>query len=110
MATNYVQSGDVLTVPAPAASMKPNDIYQVGGLAGVVVHAFDNALGDLIDVATVGVFELPKVSADVIALGDVVYKSATGLATTTNGGAGRIGVAVEAAGAGVGTVKVKIGG
>lgn len=106
MAKNYVQPGDTLTVPAPKSGMLPGDVYSVGALTGVVVGVDPNEPTRL-DVGTRGVYELPKVSADAFAIGDVAFLSATGLATKTSGTA-RLGVVVEAAGAGAATVKVKL--
>lgn len=110
MATNYVQPGEIITIPAPKNGLKNNDAIAVGELVGVIVHVDLGAVaGDKIDVGTVGVYALPKVSADAFAVGDAAFLSATGLATKTTGTA-RLGVVVEAAGAGAATVKVKING
>ena len=111
MARNYVQPGDTLTLPAPKVNMVPGEVYAVGALVGVVIgiNPENREAGEMIDVGTVGVYELPKVSADAFAVGDVAFLSATGLATKATGTA-RLGVVVEAAAAGAATVKVKING
>lgn len=105
MATNYIQRGDNLTVIA-ADNVASNDPVQFGSINGVVLH--DATIGEEVTIATVGVFNLPKVSADELATGDEVYLDASGLVTATAGTAPAFGVAVNAAAAGTGVVSVKI--
>lgn len=108
MASNYVQVGDTLTIPAPADVLS-GGVVIAGAIVGI---AQGNALsGALVDVAVTDVWEVPKVGANAFTLGASVYWDATAkLATTTASGNTRIGVAVAAAGAGVAAVKVRLSG
>ena len=106
MATNFIQHGDVLTITAPAAVTGGEPVI-VGEIRGIAVGDADS--GAPVDVATGGVFTLSKVATDDVALGDAIYwDSSAELATVTATDNDKIGVAVEAAGNGVGTVKVRI--
>ncbi len=92
---NYVQPGDVLTIPAPADVLSGAVVIS-GAIIGVA--AGDALSGAEVDVETRGVFILPKVSALAIAVGDVVYfDNATKLVTKTASGNMKLGVAVTAA-------------
>jgi predicted RecA/RadA family phage recombinase len=105
---NYVQKGENITVTAAAAASS-GDIVKIGSMIGIA--AADAAIGDDLDLATTGVFELPKVSTDVLAVGDTVYfKSADGNVTSTASGNTKMGVAVTAAGNPSGTVNVRLNG
>ena len=78
---NHVQPGRTLTIPAPAAVLS-GGVVIAGNIIGVANGSA--AIGDPVDVDVQGVFELPKVSALAIALGDLVYWDATaGLVTKT---------------------------
>ena len=104
---NYVQEGKTITVTAPAA-VTSGQYVVVGAIRGVA--AFDAAQGEPVELATEGVFTLPKVAADNIAAGDLLYW--TGTACTKVPGSGSrplVGAAVKAAGNGVATVNVKLG-
>lgn len=92
---NYIQPGNTLTLTAPA-EITSGAVVAVGSIIGVANG--DAANGAPVDVDTVGVFRLPKVSALAIAAGDVVYyDSATGLVNKTASGNTKLGVATEAA-------------
>lgn len=105
---NYVQPGNVLSIPAPAAVASGEPVF-AGQIVGIASgHA---AAGETVDVATVGVFEIPKVAANAFALGDPVYwDGSEGLATSADADTPQLGVAVEAAGASVATVTVRLSG
>ncbi len=108
MAKNFIQAGETLTVPAPAA-VASGDVVISGAIVGVARGAAES--GNPVDVATNGVWELPKVGANAFTVGALVYwDSGTGLATTTSSGNTKLGVAVEAAAASTGTVKVRLSG
>jgi len=107
MAMNYIQSGDTLTIPAPAA-VTSGGVVIAGSIVGIAAET--TALGALVDVHTRGVFSVPKVGTDVVTLGAPIYWNAgSSLATVTAGSNAKLGVAVEAAGNGVATVKIKFG-
>ncbi len=109
MAKNFVQTGDVLTIPAPVAVVS-GSIVQAGAIIGVAKGAAES--GKPVDVACGGVWELPKVAAQAYAgAGVVVYwDSAAGLVTSAASGNTKLGVAVESVAAGTGTVKVRLSG
>lgn len=109
MAKNFIQSGDTLTVPAPAA-VASGGVVIAGAIIGIAQGDADS--GAPVDVACGGVWQLPKVAADAMAgVGVVVYWNSTSkLATVTASGNTKLGVAVEAAAAGTGTVKVRLSG
>lgn len=108
MATNYVQPGNILTIPAPAAVLS-GGVVIAGEIKGIAQG--DAASGAPVDVATRGVWELPKVAANSFALGAKVYWNGTdALATTTASGNTLLGVAVEVAPADSATVKLRLSG
>lgn len=107
MATNYVQKGDILTIPAPANVLSGAGVV-VGSIFGIAQG--DALSGAPMDLATTGVFTLAKVSALAIAVGDVVYfDNATKLVNKTASGNTRIGLAVTAAANPSATVQVRLG-
>ena len=108
MATNYIQPGNILTIPAPAAVLS-GGVVIAGDIKGIAQG--DAITGAPVDVATRGVWELPKVAANSFALGAKVYWNATdALATTAASGNTLLGVAVETAPADAATVKVRLSG
>lgn len=108
MATNYIQPGRTLTIPAPAA-VASGGVVIAGAIVGVA--QIDAASGDPVDVDTVGVWELPKVASLAIGLGDVVYWDAeAALVNKTASGNTKLGVAVEAAANPSPLVKVRLSG
>ena len=105
---NYVQRGVTLTLPAPAAVVSGAGV-QVGSIFGIAAE--DCAQGWPVDLTVEGVFTLPKVTAQALAIGDVVYWDGTAkLATGIGTGNQRIGVAVTAAANPSGTVDVRLNG
>lgn len=108
MATNLVQPGNTITIPAPAA-IDGGTVVIVGSIIGVA--AGDAASGADLDLHTGGVWDLPKVSADAFTVGAPAYYDETAeLVTTTATDNTKIGVAVAAAGNGAPTVKVRLSG
>ena len=92
---NYIQSGDTITVPAPA-DVKSGSLVVVGDLCGVA--EFSAAAGDAVEITTKGVFTLPKVPAQAWTVGAKLYfVAADQQVTTTATGNTFIGHAVEAA-------------
>ncbi len=107
---NFVQPGNTVTVTAPSGGVSSGDIVVVGGLIGVA--AFDAVEGAEVEISTVGVYALPAAAADDIGVGDLLYYDAAGPSLTKTAGSGSkplAGVAVSAAGAGVTTVRCKLG-
>lgn len=105
---NYVQPGNILTVPAPYAVVSGAGV-QIGAIFGVAAE--NAAPGADVDLDTVGVFTLPKVSALALGIGDPVYwDSAANNVTATAAGNQRIGVAATAAPNPSGVVDVRLNG
>lgn len=92
---NYVQPGEVLTIPAPAA-VSSGGVVVAGAIVGIANGAA--AIGELVDVSVQGVVTLPKVAALAIAIGDVVYWDGTNkLVTKSASGNTKLGVATTVA-------------
>lgn len=108
MATNFVQPGEILTLPSPANVLSGAGVV-IGSIFGIAQG--DAVSGALVDINTQGVWTLPKVSAMAIAVGDDLYfDNATKLVNKTASGNTRIGLAVSAAAANPsGTVRVRLG-
>ena len=103
---NFVQKGENLTLPAPYA-LSSGAGALVGSIFGVAAGDADN--GADVDLVTEGVFEMPKVSALAISIGDKLYWDDTAkLVNKTASGNTLIGVAVTAAANPSGTVNVKL--
>lgn len=104
---NYIESGDALTIPAPAA-VKSGGVVVIGALIGIA--AADAASGEDVAVATRGVFDLPKEAALAISLGAPVFWDATaGAVTTDDTGTVPLGYATAGAAASAATVRVRLG-
>ncbi len=107
---SYVQPGDRITLTAAAAASSGDGVL-VGSLFGI---AFGDAeIGDTLTLSTTGVFEMAKVSTDVLAVGAAVYwDDSAGLATSDDdtGSNPKIGVAVTAAGNPSSSVRVRLNG
>ena len=87
---NYIQPGDTLTIPAPAAVLSGEPVV-AGDIRGIA--SGDAASGAPVDVKCSGVFTLPKVAANGFVLGGKVYWSATTkLETSTASGNTLLGV------------------
>jgi predicted RecA/RadA family phage recombinase len=107
---NYVQPGENITITATAAATSGEGVL-IGNLFGIA--AGNAEIGDSLDLVTVGVFDMPKVSTDVLAVGDLVYWDAANLLVTADDASGAnelIGLAVTAAGNPSGTVNVRLHG
>lgn len=114
MATNFVQDGEVIQYTA-GSNISSGAVVKIGNILGVALT--DIANGATGAVAISGVFDVPKVSAAVIAQGESLTwdVSAGGfddnLATPATGDVtGAAAVAFEAAGNGVTTIAVKFTG
>lgn len=83
---NFIQEGNVIAVPA-TLPIKSGDGVMTGALFGVAAH--DAESGELVSIATSGVFWLPKTAAQAWNIGQAIYwDAANGEATTdsTTGG------------------------
>ncbi len=105
---NYVQKGENLTIAAPY------DVTSGGGVKSGLIFGIasgDAESGDDVDLVTIGVFDLPKVSTNTFAIGAAVYWDDTAkLVTSTATDNTKIGVAVEAVGNPSGSVNVRLNG
>lgn len=105
---NYVQKGENLTIPAPADVISGQGVV-VGSIFGIAAETVLS--GADVDLVTEGVFEMPKVSALAIAIGEKVYfDAATKLVNKTAAGNTYIGVAITAAANPSATVNVRLNG
>ena len=107
---NYVQKGENITVTAAAAATSGAGVL-VGNLFGIA--AGDAAIGEDLDLVTVGVFTMPKVATDAFTVGAVVYWDDTAKLVTTDDDTGNnpeVGLAVTAAANPSGTVNVRLHG
>ena len=105
----FIQNGNVITVIAPTGGIVSGAGIIVGSLFGVA--AFTAAESEPVEIATTGVYELPKDSTAVIALGDrVSWDDAAKQIKLPALGLYPVGIATEAAGSGVTTVKVRLDG
>jgi predicted RecA/RadA family phage recombinase len=105
---NYVQKGENLTIAAPY-DVTSGGFLKSGLIVGVA--SSDALSGADVDVVMVGVFNLPKVSTDVFAVGAAVFwDDAAKLMTSTTSGNTKCGVAVEAVGNPSGSVIVRLNG
>lgn len=114
MANNHLQPGEVIQFTA-GADISSGDVVRVGQILGVALG--DIANGETGSVAIAGVFEVPKVSAAVIAQGEaLVWDSSAGAfddnaAIPASGDvSGPPALAWEAAGNGVTSFQVKFTG
>lgn len=105
---NYVQDDDVITVAAPY-NVSSGGGALVGSLFGVAVT--DALSGANVALATEGVFDLAKTSAQAWTVGALIYWDDTNkVATTVSTSNTKIGVAVAAAANPSSTGRVRLNG
>jgi predicted RecA/RadA family phage recombinase len=106
MAKNYIQPGEVLDVTLAAIITSGSGLL-VGVRLGVALT--DGAIGDTIAVQVKGVFNLPKLSTDVVAQGAALYWDNTNKRLTTTSTSNTLaGYAAAAAGNGVTSVNIAL--
>lgn len=106
MATNFIQPGNCITVPADT-DYASGEVVVIGDIIGIA--AGDAATGEPMDVETGQVWSLPKVGAESFTVGaPVYYDGGNKLATSTSTDNTRIGVAVAGAAIGAASVKVRL--
>ena len=105
----YIQNGHVITVATPAGGIASGDGLIVGSIFGIA--AYSAAEGDPLELATTGIYKLPKATAAVLTVGARVAWDNTAKQVNAPG-AGRfpIGIAAEAAGNGITSVAVRLDG
>lgn len=105
---NFIQLGKNLTVTAPTGGVVSGDPVLIGALFGVA--AFTAAEAADVEIATEGVFSLPKTTGQTWAVGDPLYwDAATKKLTTASADNLRAGTATKAAGSSDTTGYAKIG-
>lgn len=103
----FIQNGDVITVTAPSGGVASCDGVIVGSLFGIA--AFTAAEDEAVEIATRGVYILPKNPTAVIAVGAQVAWDATEKRIDLPGtGLYPVGVVTEAASNGITTVRVRL--
>jgi predicted RecA/RadA family phage recombinase len=106
---NFIQRGDMITITAPAAGLTAGQGVLIGNLFGIVAKAA--AEDESVEIATIGVYELPKLAGAVIAAGARVAWDDTAKQVVLPGtGMAPIGVAILAAGNGAISVRVRLDG
>src|SRR5690554_5070796 len=104
---NYVQTGAVITVPAPA-NVTSGKLVAIGSLIGIATK--DALSGQDVALVTEGVIEYAKTAALAVSIGDkLYYDSANNVVNKTASGNTLVGVAVAAALAADVGVKFKLG-
>ena len=94
MPKNYVQPGNVVTVLAPVGGVSSGDPVLVGSLFGLAVYGAVE--GKDVEIATAGVFTLPKATGTAWSVGDPLYWDASAKKLTKTAG-DNLHVAIAAA-------------
>lgn len=106
---SFIQNGGMILVTAPAGGIASGAGVLVGSLFGVAAKAAVE--GEGVEIATVGVYELPKAPATVIGQGARVAWDDTAKEIAQPGvGLYPVGIAVTAASNGTTTVRVRLDG
>ena len=64
---NHIQTGDIITVPAPAGGIASGEGAIIGNIFGVA--AYPAAVGEPVELATTGIYQLPKATTAVLTVG-----------------------------------------
>lgn len=111
---NQVQAGDAIYVTAPSGGFTSGVAYMIGGAAPIPglfgVAGATVLVGQTGVLWVVGCFTLPKLSTDVMAVGDAVYwdNTANQWLTRIAGSLAKVGIVIVAAGAATTTVTVRL--
>ncbi len=106
---NFVQNGHMITVPAPTGGIKSGTGMIVGNLFGIA--SMSSAEGKNVEIATTGVFDLPKAANTTFTLGQLVsWDAANGQVVAPATGMYPIGVSIYDAGNGTTTAWVRLDG
>lgn len=98
---NFIQEGDVVTVPAPVGGTVSGQPYLIGALFGIA--STTQAAGEDVELVTEGVFDVTKAGSQAWTVGAAVFWDNSGrVFTTTASGNTRVGVAVLPVGSGAG--------
>jgi predicted RecA/RadA family phage recombinase len=106
---NFIQRGDMITITTPAGGLASGQCVLIGNLFGVAAKTA--AEDESVEIATVGVYELPKLASAVIAAGArVAWDDIAKEVVLPGTGMAPIGIATIAAGNDVTTVRVRLDG
>jgi predicted RecA/RadA family phage recombinase len=106
---NFIQRGDMITITAPNGGVSPGQGVLVGNLFGVAAKTAVE--GESVEIATVGVYELPKLASAVVAASArVAWDDTAKEVVLPATGMIPIGIAVLAAGNGATTVRIRLDG
>ena len=106
---NYVNTGDIVEVTAPAGGVTSGAGVIAGALFGVALVSAE--AGQPVNICTKGLYELPKLNtANIAAGGRVSWDAVNGRCVAPGTGFFPIGVATVAAGNGTTTVRVRLDG
>jgi predicted RecA/RadA family phage recombinase len=105
----YIQNGHVITVPTPAGGIASGEGMIVGNIFGVA--AYSAVEGDPLELATTGVYKLPKATAAVLTVGArVAWDNTAKNINLPSAGRFPVGIATEAAGNGITSIAVRLDG
>lgn len=108
MAKNYIQPGEVWD-HTPGSNVAAGSVVLMGEVVGVALA--DITANQTGPVQVSGVWELPKLSTDVVTQGAILYWDAANTRLTVTAGSLKVaGAAVTAAGSGATSVRVKLRG
>lgn len=106
---NFIQSGNMITVTAPSGGVTSGQGVLIGNLFGIA--AKDATQGESVELATTGVYDLPKAANAVLTAGGRVSWDATNSQTVAPAtGMVPIGVTILAAGNGMTIARVRLDG
>lgn len=105
---NFIQAGNVVTLPAPTGGVLSGGGMLVGSIFGVA--AYDAAQGADVECALTGIFELPKATGAITVGAKVYWDNTAKNVTTTSSGNSLIGVAARPATSDDATVQVRLNG
>jgi predicted RecA/RadA family phage recombinase len=109
MATNFIQPGDSLDIPAPSGGVVSGTPYLIGGLFCVALSTA--AVGIVSAFSTKGVWNLPKATGQAWTAGQRIYWDDTNKVCTTVATVGQlIGVSTGVAASGAAAAAVRLNG
>ncbi len=106
---NYIQSGNMVTITAPTGGVTSGQGVLIGNLFGIAANTATE--GESVELATTGVYDLPKAANAVLAAGArVSWNAATSQIVAPATGMIPIGVALTSAANGTTSVHVRLDG
>ncbi|WP_319532854.1 DUF2190 family protein [uncultured Cohaesibacter sp.] len=107
MATNYIKAGKSPDMIAPVGGVTSSTAFLMGGFFGVAGGSA--AEGESFVLHTEGIWELPCLSTDVVAIGDTLYwDDDNSRLTTTSTDNTKVGIAYTAKAAAATAVQIKL--